>query len=103
MVAGRVDVHTHGIAPELPAPSRSEGYAWPTVAPIDEHRALISVGDRRYREVDDRCWSADRRVADMDAEGVAVQVVSPTPVTLCHDATTTMVSMNTASQRRSDS
>ena len=37
-----------------------------------------------YREVDDRCWSAEARVKDMDAEGVAAQVVSATPITLCH-------------------
>jgi aminocarboxymuconate-semialdehyde decarboxylase len=81
-----IDWHTHGVAPDLVAPSRADGHAWPVVERLDGTRAVIWVGDRRYREIDDRCWSPERRIADMDAEGVAVQVVSPMPVTLCHDA-----------------
>src|ERR1700760_4064053 len=70
--AGLVDWHTHAISPQLGVPSTADDYAWPTTALVDDHRAVISVGGRRYREVDDRCWSAARRVADMDADGVAV-------------------------------
>ncbi|HEY2195155.1 MAG TPA: amidohydrolase family protein [Actinomycetospora sp.] len=81
-----IDWHTHGVAPDLCAPVGHADHAWPVVERLDETRAVIWVGDRRYREIDDRCWSAARRIADMDAEGVAVQVVSPMPVTLCHDA-----------------
>ncbi|ODU04191.1 MAG: aminocarboxymuconate-semialdehyde decarboxylase [Pseudonocardia sp. SCN 72-86] len=79
---GRIDVHTHAIAPQLepPAPGR-----WPTVERTAPDRARIMLGGSVYREVDDRCWSAERRVADMDADGVAVQLVSPIPVTLSHD------------------
>jgi aminocarboxymuconate-semialdehyde decarboxylase len=51
---------------------------------IDEHRARILLDGTPYREIDDRCWSAARRLADMDAEGVAAQFVSPIPVTLGH-------------------
>jgi len=40
------------------------------------------LGDRPYRVVDSRCWSAQARIKDMDAEGVAAQVVSANPVTL---------------------
>ena len=39
-----------------------------------------------YRRIDHRCWSADARLADMDREGVAVQVLSPIPVTFCYQA-----------------
>ncbi|PXY16517.1 amidohydrolase family protein [Prauserella muralis] len=85
--SGVVDWHTHVVAPDLGAPDRDGGdYAWPVMERLDDTHATMWVGRRRYREVDDRCWSATRRIADMDAEGVAVQVVSPMPVTLCHDA-----------------
>lgn len=97
-VSGAVDWHTHAIACELPAPATDDGYVWPTTALLDERRALITVGGRRYREVDDRCWSAARRVADMDADGIAVQVVSPIPVTLCHDAPPTGAAMYARTQ-----
>jgi aminocarboxymuconate-semialdehyde decarboxylase len=80
---GTVDVHTHAIAPLLPDLSRLPG-RWPAVERIDQHRARILVDGAPYREIDDRCWSAARRLADMDADGVAAQFLSPIPVTLCH-------------------
>jgi aminocarboxymuconate-semialdehyde decarboxylase len=84
---GLVDVHTHAIAPSLPDLESAVPWGrWPSVERLTDASARILVGGRPYREIDDRCWSAARRVADMDAGGVAVQVVSPVPVTFCHDA-----------------
>lgn len=79
---GMIDVHTHAIAPHLAAPAPG---SWPTVERTAEDRARILLDGAVYREIDDRCWSAARRLSDMDAEGVAAQLVSPIPVTLCHD------------------
>ena len=39
-----------------------------------------------YRRIDHRCWSPDARLIDMDREDVAVQVLSPIPVTFCYQA-----------------
>jgi aminocarboxymuconate-semialdehyde decarboxylase len=39
-----------------------------------------------YRKIDDRSWSVDRRIADMDAEGVGIQVLSPIPVSYAYEA-----------------
>lgn len=80
---GTIDVHTHAIAPALPDLSGHAG-RWPSVERIDDTSARILLAGRPYRDIDDRCWSAERRLADMDAEGVAAQLVSPIPVTLCH-------------------
>lgn len=44
------------------------------------------VGSREFRRIGNECWSADVRLADMDADGVDVQVVSPTPVFFSYDA-----------------
>ena len=38
------------------------------------------LGEREFRRITDACWNADRRLADMDEDGVDIQVVSPTPV-----------------------
>lgn len=82
-----VDVHTHAFPPSLPDLEAADPWGrWPGVERLTETSARILVGGRPYRDIDDRCWSAERRVADMDAESVALQVVSPTPVTFCHDA-----------------
>jgi aminocarboxymuconate-semialdehyde decarboxylase len=82
-----IDLHTHAIAPSLPDLEAIAPWGrWPSVERSARETARILVGGRPYREIDDRCWDAARRVADMDAAGVAVQVVSPVPVTFCHDA-----------------
>lgn len=82
---GLIDMHTHGIAADLPDLNGRYPGAWPTVAHRDG-KALVRIGDKPYRPVDERCWSAARRIADMDADGVAMQVVSPMPATLLHGA-----------------
>jgi aminocarboxymuconate-semialdehyde decarboxylase len=87
VTADLIDFHTHAIAPRLPDLESDVPWgAWPSVERAADGTARILVGGRPYRVIDDRCWSAGRRLADMDAAGVAVQVVSPVPVTFCHDA-----------------
>jgi aminocarboxymuconate-semialdehyde decarboxylase len=84
---GLIDLHTHAIAPSWPDLAAVAPWTfWPSVQRTSETEGRILVGGRPYREIDSRCWSAERRLADMDADGVALQVVSPTPVTFCHDA-----------------
>ncbi|WP_063050372.1 amidohydrolase family protein [Nocardia arthritidis] len=81
------DIHTHAIAPSLPDLEAQYPWGhWPSVEQHSDTSAQIRVGGDPYRWIDDRCWSAQRRIADMDAEDVAVQVISPTPITFCHDA-----------------
>lgn len=87
MTAGLIDFHTHAISPYLPDLEADIPWgAWPSVDQAAGGTVRILVGGRPYRVIDDRCWSAGRRLADMDAAGVAVQVVSPVPVTFCHNA-----------------
>jgi aminocarboxymuconate-semialdehyde decarboxylase len=81
---GHVDLHTHAIDPDLPDVGQAHPGRFPVVRRTAPDRAQIFSDGRMYREVDSRCWSAKARVADMDAEGVAAQVVSATPITLCH-------------------
>ncbi|MDT7618762.1 MAG: aminocarboxymuconate-semialdehyde decarboxylase [Pseudonocardiales bacterium] len=81
---GIIDVHTHAMADRLPDLAAHPG-EWPSVERYSETNARIMRNGAVYREIDDRCWSAARRLRDMDAEGVAAQVVSPIPVTLCHE------------------
>lgn len=84
LAAGPVDVHTHLIDIDLPDVGTVHPGAYPTVERRSQHEATIRLVGRAYREIDERSWSSSPRLRDMDAEGVAVQVVSPIPVTLCH-------------------
>jgi len=83
--AGRVDVHTHAIDPRLADLLAGYPGSFPSIRRSGADRAEVLFGGAVYREIDERCWSAEARLRDMDAEGVAVQVVSPMPGTLCHD------------------
>jgi aminocarboxymuconate-semialdehyde decarboxylase len=83
--SGAIDFHTHAVDPDLVDLSAAFGDGFPSVRRIAPDRARILFAGRVYREVDSRCWSVPTRLRDMDAEGVAAQVVSPLPATLCHD------------------
>src|SRR6266508_2592953 len=80
----RVDVHAHGLPPALPPLARRYAGDWPELVATGPCTADITLGGRHFRSVDSRCWDAARRLAEMDAEGVALQVVSPIPVTFSY-------------------
>lgn len=82
--AQRIDVHTHGIPPRLPALAARYSGDWPDILQTGACTSDLTVGGRFFRSLDDRCWDAPRRLADMDAEGVTHQVVSPIPVTFAY-------------------
>jgi aminocarboxymuconate-semialdehyde decarboxylase len=42
------------------------------------------TGEQFFRDVDDRSWSAARRIEDMDRMGVGLQALSPPPVMFCY-------------------
>ncbi|WP_408898024.1 amidohydrolase family protein [Nocardioides sp. R1-1] len=71
-----VDVHTHFVPNGWP--DLGEGQPW--LRPESEAEAMIMVGSTEFRRIQASCWDAEIRLAEMDADGVAVQVVSPTPV-----------------------
>ncbi|WGX99045.1 amidohydrolase family protein [Nocardioides sp. L-11A] len=75
-VSGVIDVHTHYVPQGWP--DLGEHQPWLRVE--SEAEAMIMVGSREFRRIQSDCWDADVRLADMDADGVDVQVVSPTPV-----------------------
>ncbi len=73
---GTVDVHSHYVPRGWP--DLGDGEPW---LRIDSERdAVIMVGSTEFRRIRSDCWDAEVRLADMDADGIATQVVSPTPV-----------------------
>ncbi|TGD88432.1 amidohydrolase [Mycolicibacterium sp. CH28] len=85
LAQGMIDFHTHAIDPDLPDVGATHAGCFPRVERTGERSAQIVLGDRLYRRIDDTCWSTAARICDMDREGIAVQVLSPIPVTFCHD------------------
>ncbi|HLZ57954.1 MAG TPA: amidohydrolase family protein [Ktedonosporobacter sp.] len=82
----RVDFHTHFIPKHLPAMvEKYSDEGWPTLIHITPCQADIYFAGKHYRRIDDRSWDPQRRLTDMAAEGVDVQVLSPIPVTFAYD------------------
>lgn len=83
-----IDVHSHYVPREWPNLSDlCGGDDWPSLRVESEREAMIMMGDREFRRIFDNCWNADVRLADMDADGVDIQVVSPTPVFFSYERT----------------
>ena len=82
-----IDVHSHDVPrgwPDLAEATGGPG-PWPSLRLDSERDAMIMLGDREFRRITDQCWDPEVRAADMDADGVDAQVVSPTPVFFSYD------------------
>ncbi|WEK61409.1 MAG: amidohydrolase family protein [Candidatus Microbacterium colombiense] len=83
---GTIDVHTHFVPSSWPDLSTQVGPGlWPSLRVDSEREAMIMLGDTEFRRVGDDCWDAAVRLEAMDADGVEMQVVSPTPVFFSYD------------------
>jgi aminocarboxymuconate-semialdehyde decarboxylase len=71
-----IDIHTHYVPRDLSTPSDG---------PWLRDDTVIMLGDAEFRRIAPCCWDVDERLADMDADGVEVQVISPTPVFFGYD------------------
>lgn len=77
----KVDIHTH-ILPEK-MPRWAERYGPGPFIHLDHHapcRARMMQGDKFFREIEDNCWAAEKRMQDCDRFDVDVQVLSTIPV-----------------------
>ena len=76
-----VDLHTHLLPERWPDLAEKFGYGgWISLDHCAPCRARMVIDGKSFREVDDRCWSTERRIADCDSHGVDVQVLSTVPV-----------------------
>ncbi len=81
----KVDFHTHFIPQQFPdMGEKYGGEGWPTLLQAGPCQADIYHAGKHYRRIDDRSWDPERRLKDMDAEGIDVQVLSPIPVTFAY-------------------
>ncbi|WP_060633834.1 amidohydrolase family protein [Pseudonocardia sp. EC080610-09] len=73
----RIDVHAH----YMPHGRLVDGPGFPVLSG-DDRGGQITIDDRPFRRVRPSLWDVGRRIADLDEAGVAIQVISPVPVTL---------------------
>jgi aminocarboxymuconate-semialdehyde decarboxylase len=77
----RIDVHSHVLPAEWPDLAERYGDPrWPRLERADGCSARIMVGERPFRDVDERLFDAGARAAAMERTGVDRQVLSTVPV-----------------------
>lgn len=76
-----VDIHTHIIPEDIPDFRQKFGYGG--FISLDHHKpccARMMRDDHFFREIQDNCWSPERRMSECDHHSVDVQVLSTIPV-----------------------
>jgi len=80
-----IDIHTHILPPSWDDWAQRFGVSgWPSCKLHDACNATIYLGEKAFRKVDERSFQPARRIADMDAERIGLQMISPVPVMLCY-------------------
>ena len=82
-MAEAIDVHTHFVPNSIPQ-ATGRNPLWPSIAQKGADMAAVMVAGKVFRVIDSRSWEANRRIDDMAADDVDVQVVSPMPELLSH-------------------
>jgi aminocarboxymuconate-semialdehyde decarboxylase len=82
-MTSKVDFHTHFM------PREAGDVALPGCPRLvieSETCGQMYRGEKHYRTIDERTWDVKRRVVDMDAREITLQVISPIPVCYAYEA-----------------
>ena len=78
----KIDVHTHILPKDIPSWKNRFGYGG--FITLDHYKPCCAKMVRddgvQFRDIDENCWEPTKRVEEMDASGVDVQVLSTVPV-----------------------
>jgi len=76
-----IDIHSHFFPESWPDLAQRFGTPdWPSIRHLGAGKAMIMVGEREFRPVYSACWDPDTRLAEMDRDGVDLQILCATPV-----------------------
>ncbi len=78
----KIDIHTHILPKDIPNWKEKFGYGG--FIKLEHHKPccarMVKDDGHFFREIEDNCWSPEKRIAESDSSGVNVQVLSTVPV-----------------------
>lgn len=75
-----VDTHAHVVPHDFPAYlPQPDLKGWPSMAPAQACHRHVMIDGKTYRTISDKCWDTARRLPDLEAMGLSLQVISPMP------------------------
>ena len=78
----KIDIHTHILPRDIPRWKDKFGYGG--FIGLDHYQPccarMVRDDGTAFRDVDENCWSPEKRIEECDAAGVRVQVLSTVPV-----------------------
>jgi len=78
----KIDIHTHILPKEIP--NWKENFGYGGFIRLDHHKPccarMIKDDGHFFREVENNCWSAEKRIEESNSFDVDVQVLSTVPV-----------------------
>lgn len=78
----KIDIHTHILPKDIPNWKEQFGYGG--FIQLDHHKPccarMVKDDGHFFREIEDNCWSAEKRIEEMAPLGINIQVLSTVPV-----------------------
>ncbi|MEP6946065.1 MAG: amidohydrolase family protein [Acidobacteriota bacterium] len=78
----KIDIHTHILPKDIPSWKQKFGYGG--FISLDHYRPccarMVRDDGKAFRDVDENCWSPEKRIEECDAAGIRLQVLSTVPV-----------------------
>jgi len=73
-----IDFHTHIVPGQYPRrPASCSEPSWPVMEKLDEQRSRMVIAGKPFRTFESFYWNSAERLARLDEQGVALQVISP--------------------------
>jgi aminocarboxymuconate-semialdehyde decarboxylase len=81
-----IDIHNHFFPSTWPDLEARYGTPdWPRIRHTIDGEADILLGNRFFRHIYAACWDPEVRLAEMDRDGIDIQVISATPVLFAYE------------------